>query len=117
MKKQRMYIPVIKDFLDPSKEDYTTKSITLLNANKIEGLEKYLPETEALEVHMKIQRIKLQRDENYKPQPLYIPIERDIFNSLIEKIQAKNNQALKDCIPLVLQSQAIPICILVKKSE
>lgn len=46
MKKQKMYIPV----LEPG------KSVSLICANKVTGLEEYLPTQEMLNIHMEQQK-------------------------------------------------------------
>lgn len=97
-----MYIPVkVKEY-----------KITLVSANKIKELKQYLPCKEALQIHMRIQHIELEKDASYKPKPLYITIGKEIFKDLIEKISGKTLHQYKDHIPLVLQYPSIPICII-----
>ena len=54
MKKQKMYIPV----LEPG------KSVSLICANKVTGLEEYLPTQEMLNIHMEQQKIMIQKDKD-----------------------------------------------------
>lgn len=108
MKKQKMYVPVVIDTIKG-------KKVTLVSANKIKELEEVMPSQEALDKHITIQKIKLQKDKNYKPEPLYISIESDIFKEIIYKIRYKCKEFNEKQIPLVFQYPAIPICIIVSK--
>ena len=51
MKKPKMYIPVI----EPG------KSVSLVCANKVTGLEDHLPTQEMLNIHMEQQKIMIQK--------------------------------------------------------
>lgn len=102
MKKVKLYIQVIKP----------EKSFSAICANKIKELVPYLPDEEILHTHLAIERVQLQKDEKYKPKPLYLYIERSIFNEIIDKIRAKDRDASTDNIPLMFQVPSIPVCIL-----
>ena len=102
MKKIKLYIQVIKP----------GKSFSAICANKIKELVPYLPDEEILQTHLVIEKLQLQKDEKCKPKPLYLYIERSIFNEIINKIQAKDKDASADNIPLMFQVPSIPVCIL-----
>lgn len=102
MKKIKLYIQVIKP----------GKSFSAICVNKIKELVPYLPDEEILQMHLTIEKIQLQKDEKYKPKPLYLYIERSIFNEIIGKIQSKDKDASTDNIPLMFQVPSIPVCIL-----
>lgn len=80
----------------------------LLSANKISVLEKVLPCEEALVTHIQMQRIMVQKDESYRPEALHIQIKREIFSEIIRKL----GEGFEKGIPLILQSDALPICII-----
>lgn len=82
MKKQKMYIPV---YTYKKYGEKVLSNVTLVNANKIKELEEFIPSEEVLQTHLQIQKIKVQKDENYKPEPLYLTIKKSIFNTIIEK--------------------------------
>lgn len=67
MKKPKMYIPVI----EPG------KSVSLVCANKVTGLEDHLPTQEMLNIHMEQQKIMIQKDKDYKVHPLYLFVEKE----------------------------------------
>lgn len=90
---------------------------TVISANKIEQLRKYLPSIEALSIHMEIQRLNVMKDESYKPNPLCIEIPKGDFELIINKISNKASNIHRNLIPLVLQFPAIPICIIKAKEE
>lgn len=102
MKKIKLYIQVIKP----------GKSFSAVYANKIKELVPYLPDEEILQTHLVIEKLQLQKDEKYKPKPLYLYIERSIFNEIINKIRTKDKDASADNIPLMFQVPSIPVCIL-----
>ena len=107
MKKPKMYIPVI----EPG------KSVSLVCANKVTGLEDHLPTQEMLNIHMEQQKIMIQKDKDYKVHPLYLFVEKEKFDELIGKIRGKNKNAETACIPLVCQYPAVPMCVLCPKEE
>lgn len=107
MKKPKMYIPVI----EPG------KSVSLVCANKVTGLEDHLPTQEMLNIHMEQQKIMIQKDKDYKVHPLYLFVEKEEFNDLIRRIRGKNRNAETACIPLVCQYPAVPICVLCLKQK
>lgn len=107
MKKPKMYIPVI----EPG------KSVSLVCANKVTGLEDHLPTQEMLNIHMEQQKIMIQKDKNYKVHPLYLFVDKEEFNDLVGEIRRKNKNAETACIPLVCQYPAVPICVLCPKEE
>ena len=107
MKKSKMYIPVI----EPG------KSVSLVCANKVIGLEEYLPTQEMLNIHMEQQKIMKQKDKDYKVHPLYLFVDKEEFNDLVGEIRGKNKNAETACIPLVCQYPAVPICVLCPKEE
>lgn len=87
---------------------------TLVSANKIKELEDILPTEEMILTHQQIQRLKVLKDDKYKPEPLYLSIDRGIFESVINLVKKKTNMNLnlKDHIPLVIQSNNLPIVII-----
>lgn len=107
MKKQKMYIPV----LEPG------KSVSLICANKVTGLEEHLPTQEMLNIHMEQQKIMIQKDKDYKVHPLYLFVEKEEFDDLVRRIRGKNRNAETACIPLVCQYPAVLICVLCPKQE
>lgn len=113
MKKEvsKMYIPIIEKKFLMGTEKWENR-VRLVCANKIKELEQYLPCKEALQVHMQIQHVELEKDESYKPKPLYITIGRERFKDLIKRISGRISHKYEDHIPLVLQYPSIPICII-----
>lgn len=110
MKKPKMYIPV---YTYKKYGEKMLSNVTLVNANKIKELEEFIPSEEVLQTHLQIQKIKVQKDENYKPEPLYLTIKKSIFNTIIEKVVFKGGQGVdRERIPLVFQYPALPICII-----
>lgn len=117
MKKQKMYIPVVEGKKFDGGPDKVVERVSLVCANKVRGLEEYLPTPEMLAIHLQQQKIMLEKDKKYKVHPLYLFIEDEDFAELIDRIHAKNRKAPTDNIPLVCQYPAIPICILMRKRD
>lgn len=110
MKKPKMYIPV---YTYKKYGEKMLSNVMLINANKIKELEEFIPSEEALQTHLQIQKIKVQKDENCKPEPLYLTIKKSIFNTIIDRIISKGRQGVdRERIPLVFQYPALPICII-----
>lgn len=116
----KMYIPIVNETKDIVKFDSEgkpvyNKTVTLLSANKIRRLVEYIPCEEVLKIHLEMEKLKIEKDKDYRPKPLYISLESSIFNDIISEIEGKNPKAPKDHIPLVFQYPAIPVCIIQSK--
>lgn len=104
-KKAKLFTPTFSE----------NKKCTLVSANKIKELVEFLPTEEALQVHMQIQKIQVQKDEKYQPQPLVLKINSSNFNEVFNKIKGKSLD--KECIVLVTAWPAIPICLIYSKNN
>lgn len=83
----------------------------MLNAEKIDGLSSYIPTEEMIQLHLAAERIKVEQDKDYKPFPLMIKVKEEDYNKAMKDIKTK---CKVDCvfIPLVAQTDALPVCIL-----
>lgn len=102
-----MYIPVT----EPG------KSVSLVCADKVTGLEDRLPTRETLDIHMERQKTMIRKDRDYKAHPLCLFVEKEESNDLIRRIRGKDRNAETACIPLACQYPAVPVCVLCLKQE
>lgn len=98
MKKNKLYIIV----------PHENGKISLFNANKIEGLEPYLPPMEAIKVNIELQVAKWERDHSYKPQPLTLSVPLDVFLKVKAITGGKWNE-----IPVNQGCNGVPSVILI----
>lgn len=115
-KQVKLYIPVLYERQVEGKEGYIEKKTTLLNASKIPILKDILPDEETLQVHMQIQKVKVMKDQNYKPIPFEICLESSIFTKIITEIKKVNKDFVTDKhVALFTAWPAFPICNIVRK--
>lgn len=112
-KQVKLYIPVFYERQVEGKEDYKENKVTLINALKVPLLKEILPDEETLKVHMQIQRIKVERDENYQPASFEICLEKSKFTNIIKEVKKKNKDVvIKDNLPLFTAWPGLPICLI-----
>lgn len=102
MKKNKFYIIV----------PHENGKISLFNANKIEGLESYLPSMEAVKTNIEIQMAKWRKDRSYKPQPLMLGVPLDIFLKVKSITKGKWNE-----IPLNQGCNGVPSVLLIPNKK
>lgn len=102
MKKNKFYIIV----------PHENGGITLFNANKIEGLEPYLPSMEAVKTNIELQRAKWRKDSSYKQQPLMLGVPLDIFLKAKAITKGKWNE-----IPLNQGCNGVPSVLLIPNKK
>lgn len=86
--------------------------ISLFNANKIEGLESYLPSMEAVKTNIELQMAKWRKDRSYKPQPLMLGVPLDIFLKVKSITKGKWNE-----IPLNQGCNGVPSVLLIPNKK
>lgn len=102
MKKNKFYIIV----------PHENGKISLFNANKIEGLESYLPSMEAVKINIELQMAKWRKDRSYKPQPLMLGVPLDIFLKAKAITKGKWNE-----IPLNQGCNGVPSVLLIPNKK
>lgn len=102
MKKNKFYIIV----------PHENGKISLFNANKIEGLESYLPSMEAVKTNIELQMAKWRKDYSYKPQPLMLGVPLDIFLKAKSITKGKWNE-----IPLNQGCNGVPSALLIPNKK
>ena len=102
MKKNKFYIIV----------PHENGKISLFNANKIEGLESYLPSMEAVKTNIELQMAKWRKDRSYKPQPLMLGVPLDIFLKVKSITKGKWNE-----IPLNQGCNGVPSVLLIPNKK
>lgn len=102
MKKNKFYIIV----------PHENGNISLFNANKIEGLESYLPSMEAVKTNIELQMAKWRKDRSYKPQPLMLGVPLDIFLKVKSITKGKWNE-----IPLNQGCNGVPSVLLIPNKK
>lgn len=102
MKKNKFYIIV----------PHENGKISLFNANKIEGLESYLPSMEAVKTNIELQMAKWRKDRSYKPQPLMLGVPLDIFLKAKAITKGKWNE-----IPLNQGCNGVPSVLLIPNKK
>lgn len=102
MKKNKFYIIV----------PHENGKISLFNANKIEGLESYLPSMEAVKTNIELQMTKWRKDRSYKPQPLMLGVPLDIFLKVKSITKGKWNE-----IPLNQGCNGVPSVLLIPNKK
>lgn len=102
MKKNKFYIIV----------PHENGKISLFNANKIEGLESYLPSMEAVKTNIELQMAKWEKDHFYKPQPLMLEVPLDIFLKVKSITKGKWNE-----IPLNQGCNGVPSVLLIPNKK
>lgn len=102
MKKNKFYIIV----------PHENGKISLFNANKIEGLESYLPSMEAVKTNIELQMAKWRKDRSYKPQPLMLGVPLDIFLKAKAITKGKWNE-----IPLNQGRNGVPSVLLIPNKK
>lgn len=114
LRRAKLYIPVLNEKQRLYNEVSKQMKATLLNANKIPILRDIIPFEEALITHLQIQRIKLEKDKNYKPKPFVVTVEKSIFTGILNEMKKKNNNVEKSGhIALFGQYPGIPVCFIV----
>lgn len=113
--KFKLYIPVTRKvmYANTEKCEYHT---TMLSAEKVEGVKLHLPPKELILEHLGIEKLKLQKDPNYKPIPLIIKLEKATFEQAQRDIKTKTGMSLQ-YIPLTISSHNLPICVMTEKEE
>lgn len=118
MKNQiKLYIPVLYEKKVKGKEDSSYTSTTLLNASKIPILKDILPTKEMLVTHVQIEKIKYQKDNNYRPKAFEIQIEESKFNLIISEVKKKNRKASGTHIALFAKYPGVPVALITKLSN
>lgn len=102
MKKNKFYIIV----------PHENGKISLFNANKIEGLESYLPSMEAVKTNIELQMAKWRKDRSYKPQPLMLGVPLDIFLKVKSITKGKWNE-----IPLNQGCNGVPSVLFIPNKK
>lgn len=102
MKKNKFYIIV----------PHENGKMSLFNANKIEGLESYLPSMEAVKTNIELQMAKWRKDRSYKPQPLMLGVPLDIFLKVKSITKGKWNE-----IPLNQGCNGVPSVLLIPNKK
>lgn len=102
MKKNKFYIIV----------PHENGKVSLFNANKIKGLESYLPSMEAVKTNIDLQVAKWKKDNSYKPQPLMLRIPLDVFLKVKSDTKGKWNE-----IPLNQGCNGVPSVLLIPNKK
>ena len=102
MKKNKFYVIV----------PHENGNISLFNANKIEGLESYLPSMEAVKTNIELQMARWRKDRSYKPQPLMLGVPLDIFLKVKSITKGKWNE-----IPLNQGCNGVPSVLLIPNKK
>ena len=102
MKKNKLYIIV----------PHENGKISLFNANKIEGLEPYLPPMEAIKTNIELQVAKWEKDNSYKPQPLMLGVPLDVFLKVKAITGGKWNE-----IPVNQGCNGVPSVLLIPQKD
>ena len=113
--KFKLYVPVTRKLRYANTEKYEYHT-TMLGAEKVEGVNLHLPPKELILEHLGIERLKLEKDPNYKPIPLIIRLEKAIFAKAQRDIKIKTGMELQ-YIPLTISSQNVPVCVMAEKEE
>lgn len=103
------------------KSPITKGQFISVKKNHFTAMEPFLPSEEALKVHFEAERVRMaifkrdhpEPDHVYVPQPLYIEIEPNTFDKILEQVRAVEpsfNQ-VKGMIALTLGG-FVPCCIL-----
>ena len=103
------------------KSPVTRGQFISVKKNRFTAMEPFLPSEEALKVHFEAERVRMaifkrdhpEPDHVYIPQPLYIEIEPNTFDEILEQVRAVEplfNQ-VKGMIALTLGG-GVPCCIL-----
>lgn len=87
---------------------------TLLSARNLHTMEDVLPPEEALRVHLLMERLKILKDKDYKPQPLMLKVAPEKFDSIVAEIKGKDTFYQSDAIYLIVQSGSLPVCVINK---
>lgn len=115
MKEVKLYIPVFSERQRWCNENLGKMEATLLNASKLPVIRDYLPNKEILVTHLLLQRLKLQKDKNYKPEPYIIQIERSIFMTILNEVKKRDAGTPEDHIALFTKYPGVPICLIFPK--
>lgn len=107
-------------FVMVPKETRKGRRITLVKCDRVEKLRGIAPTKEILQTHFEAERIRMKIHEQnekskYVPQPLFLEIEPELFQEIIEQAQAIDRDAPSDFIALTLGNK-FPCCI-IKQQE
>ena len=111
MKRAKLYIPVMYN---------DTNKYSLLNADKLSSLKEILPFEETLKTFMRLQHAKIKMNEDYKPKPFEIQLEKEKFIDIIFEVKrkiSKHGTIPIDHVALFSQYPGLPICIIKMKEE
>jgi hypothetical protein len=87
-----------------------------VKANNIKELNDYCLPCETVKMHLKLQRMKMMENSNYRPQPIVFNVEKAKLRSLLHEVKRKvKHLPVEDCIALQLQSNNIPVILLISK--
>ena len=98
--------------------------ICLLSCKKIKAFEGILPTKEILETHFQAEKVRIQISEKnpegevYRPQPLYLEVEQNVFEEIVKECRTTDS-ALGNPATLALSlTGSMPCCIIsVQKKE
>nr|DAO11190.1 MAG TPA: movement protein [Herelleviridae sp.] len=106
MKKTKLYIPIF------TKEGKIGTSVVC--ANDIKELEEIMPDGEILSLHLQAERMKMEENSEYVPQPMKLMMDKDKFASIMKEVRRKAPHNPLTHLALKVQGSmdSLPICLI-----
>lgn len=93
-------------------------SVCLVNANKLRAFKGNLPTKEILRTHFQIEKLRLEKDKTYTPQPLYLEVEKEKFFEMYKEVYGKDTSIGEGASNIALTlGQSVPCCIITIKKD
>lgn len=85
-------------------------------ANDIESISKYCLDAKTVLLHLQLQRMRMQEDTKYRPQPITFKVNKEEMRTMISQLKKKvKNLISEEHIALQTQSNNVPVILITQK--
>lgn len=106
MKKTKLYIPTYTQEGKPG--------TSVVCANDIKILEEIMPDGETLSLHLQAEKMKMEENKEYVPQPMKLMMDKDKFAAIMKEVRRKAPHNPLTHLALKVQGSmdSLPICLI-----
>lgn len=89
-----------------------------IKANNIESISKYCLDAKTVRLHLQLQRMKMQEDTKYRPQPIVFKVNKEEMRTMVSQLKKKvKNLISEEHIALQTQSTSAPVILIIEKQK
>ena len=88
---------------------------TLISTKRMKALRDLLPSFEEIVLHLKLEKERIERNKNYKPEPYIITLPKSKYGAVLNEVKVKIKGYDLDKITLLTSSESAPLIVIRKK--